>query len=184
MLLSATSMWGFSVLYFCKLLVFLFFLLGFRTKQDIWRRHLGLWEIITSISHYFLTFYRNDSSRTLMAVSLQQKKEFTVLGGFGGCWILRGPWLQSVSKSCLLSCWQTLCKTTHWITCTYLHIMQIALSYLSVNLYMCVWESSFPNQLTIYRDTLTSLIYVWPTGLCISISGIQLMILCRLPHTE
>lgn len=44
-----------SVLYHCKLNTFRFWTVVF-TKQAIWKCHLGRWEAVTGIFHYFLTF--------------------------------------------------------------------------------------------------------------------------------
>lgn len=46
--------------------------------QDIWRHHLGLWELLTDIYHYFLIFYILSDTDTTTSVAYTLYSQITV----------------------------------------------------------------------------------------------------------
>lgn len=80
----------FLVLYYCKTYKFEFWDVG-RAKQAIWKHHCGLWELVISIFHSFLTFYRLNHHSTTCSNEWMEPQ----------CYILWRTWL-SVAVSLIL----------------------------------------------------------------------------------
>ena len=68
-LIPASQMWIFSsILYGSKLNIFVLW-----TKQDIWIRHLGLWETVINMFHHFLTILDQTTSQLIEKISQKLK---------------------------------------------------------------------------------------------------------------
>lgn len=145
--------------------------------RELKKAFLLFWHFISS-----LTFLQQRQEQTNVFLFFFFPSLNNILAAGPSCWMVREP---SRAADCLwrlLSClrpglsdrsglsalharerpqtgnvagWLTRCQTTRWITSICLHIMQITLSYLSVNQTTCVFASeSAPVQISL-QSTVT-----------------------------